>query len=297
MTLVLSEELRYVTQSRKQKFRPSRFRSLLPIDSSVPTWATEVEHSEITESGEDPIVIGNGTVKNLPTPTIDRSAGYIKILRFGYAYGYSDDEVEKAARLGIRLSDAKAVANQGRVERFLDSIAVGEKLATLGLPGIANDASVTVYTASTKTSGGTPWPNGTFEEIYADIAQSLDAIQTQTLENHTGALVMVPLVRYQLLARTMHPTMPISLLALLRQQLPGVRIESWNRLATKDAAGTGPRMITMATGEDVARMIIPSELVDDTPIRVPFGVEIAQSFKTAGVLIETPTAIAYTDGI
>jgi hypothetical protein len=53
----------------------------------------------------------------------------------------------------------------------------------------------------------------------------------------------------------------------------------------------------MATGEDVARMIVPQELRDEIPIQQPLAVLIPQWMSTAGVLVETPTAINYTDGI
>jgi len=298
MTLILADELRHVTQSRIKKFRPNRFRSILPVDSSVPTWADTVQHSQISLSGEDPVRVGNGPVKNLPRPTISKADASITIVNFGLSYGYSNREMEKAEKQGIRLSSALASANQQKVERFFDAIAAGEKLATLGTPGLLNVTGITPQTAALKGGGATTvWTDATFDEIVSDIAQSIELVNTQTLENMMANLVILPLASYWLLTRTLHSTSSVSALALLKQMFPGVRFESWNRLATADAAGTGPRMVTMATGEDVARMIIPQELTDDQPIRVPGGVEIAQFCSTAGVLVETPDAIVYTDGI
>jgi hypothetical protein len=297
MAFILADQLKHVTRYRVQRYRPNRFRSILPIDNSPPTWATTVEHSQITEAATDPAVVGNGPVKNLPRPTIDKTAALIRILEFGYAYGWSEHEQEKAAKTGLMLSAALAVANQTAWERFLDAVAAGQRLTTLGLPGLLNIAGKAANQAGAKAGGGTAWAVATFDEMIADVAQSIEAVETGTLENMAASQVILPVTHYNRLVRVMHPISGVSALQTLRSMYQGVTFRSWAKLALANAAGNGPRMVTMATGEDVARMIIPRELQDGTPVAEPGGIVIPQWGSTAGVLVETPDAIVYTDGI
>ena len=312
MTILLQKQLDFVTTARIQQFRPSRFRSILPVDGSVPTWADRVQHSEFRMSGEhDPKLIGaTGPVGDLPRPTISRADAFINILHFGYSYGYSIFDLERAAETNINLPATEATTVQGIVERFLDSIAAGEHLATKGLPGLftltcsaatamtaLGTGAVPLLTACAKASGGTTWLSATFEEIARDVEASIKHVEMETLENRTANLVVIPPDRMFYLSTSRHALTNVSLLQQLQAAYPGVRFISWKRADLKDAAGTGPRMITMATGEDVARMIVPQELRDETPIQQPLAVLIPQWMSTAGVLVETPTAICYTDGI
>lgn len=301
-----AEALRHVTQAQIQLTRPARFRGILPIDGSVPIWATSVEHSQISMTGPEPVLIGNGTIENLPRAAVDKARAFIGILSFGYAYGYADKEVTQCQKLGIQLPSTLATANSRIVEQFLDGIAagryfngtgIGTGFRAYGLPGLLNNASVVIMTASTKNAGGTAWTGATFDEIVADVSNAIGVIEDQTLENREADLVIMSPGRLRLLKNTRHPVTRETAFALLQSSFPGVTFRSWQKTATADAAGTGPRMVVMARGNDVARMIIPQELTDDTPLRKPFGWEIGQQFSTAGVLVEDPSSILYVDGI
>lgn len=303
MTLLLQKQLDYVAETRIKRYRPSRWRRFIPRDGSVPTWADRVEHSQISMHGEPPVRIApHGPVKNLPRVTISREAAYINILRFGYSYGYSIFDLERAQQTNVNLPATEAVATQTKVETFLDETAAGEHLADYGMPGLANISGKSPTTVSTKDAGGTVWFSGgqlnaTFEEIAGDIQTGIEAVEDATLGNMQAGLVLLPQAQYRALYKARHPVTERSLLARLREDFPQVRFEYWHRLATADQAGTGPRMIVMATGEDVARMIIPQELTDGTPQQEPFSWVIPQWMSTAGMLIETPDAIAYYDGL
>jgi hypothetical protein len=310
MTILLQKQLDYVGAQRIQQFRPSKFRRILPVDGSVPAWADRVQHSEIRISGEhDPKLIpASGPVGKLPRSTLSRADAFINILHFGYSYGYSIFDLERAAQTKINLPATEAIANQGIAERFLDAVAAGAFTVTYGLPGLLNQTATaatpgvatttaSLLTACAKASGGTTWVGATLTEIKRDIDASLYQINVNTLEVYTANLIALPPASMQYLTTTFNEITEHSLLQILMSTYPGVRFESWQRLATANAAGTGPRMVTMATGEEVARMIIPQELRDETPMQVPLAVEIPQWLSTAGVLVETPTAINYTDGI
>jgi hypothetical protein len=300
MAAITQTQLDYVAEQRTKLYRPAKFRGLLPIDSSVPTWADRVEHSEISVSAEVPVPIPtSGPPDNLPRPTLSREAAYAKIMYFGYSYGYSDRDLERAARQKITLSASYAVANQRNVELFLDAIAAGDYLTTYGLPGLLNISGKSADTACVKAAApasGTTWTYASWQEIVADVGYAVGQIESNTYENMTAALVIISPDRMRLLTQTLHPITNQSALQILRAMFPGVRFASWQKCATA-GAGSIQRMVTMATGLDVARMIVPQELTDQRPLAIPLGWVVPQTFGTAGVLVETPDAIHYLDGI
>lgn len=310
MTILLQKQLDYVAAQRIQRFRPTKFRSILPVDGSVPTWADRVQHSEIRISGEaDPKQIGmTGPIGELPRPTLSRADAYITIFRFALSYGYSIFDLERAAQTNVNLPATEATANQQIFERFLDAVAAGAYLASKGIPGLLNltntaatfgTATTTAsrLTACTKNAGGTAWSNATLEEIKRDISASIYQVNVNTFETYEANLILLPPASMYYLQESRNPGTDRSLLELIRASYPGVRFETWSRLALADQAGTGPRMVTMATGEEVARMIVPQEFRDEAPVNQPLAVVVPQWGSTAGVLVETPTAINYTDGI
>lgn len=310
MTILLQKQLDYVAEQRIQLFRPSVFRSIIPVDGSIPTWADRVQHSEIRISGEaNPKRIGaTGPIGQLPRPTLSRADAYINILHFGYSYGYSIFDLERAAQTKINLPAAEATATQDTVERFLDSMVAGEQTAAEGLPGLVNQtatavlfddaavATASLLTACAKAGGGTTWVGATYEEIARDVECAIQRVNTNTLQTYEANLCAMSVERMFYLRTTRHTIQGVTLLSTLQAAYPTVRFVAWNRLKTKDVAGTGPRMVVMATGPQIARVIVPQELKDETPIMQPLAVLIPQWFSTAGVLCETPQAICYVDG-
>lgn len=321
MTILLQRQLDFVAAQRIQRFRPAKFRRVLPVDSAVPTWADRVQHSEILISGEaNPKIIGaTGPIGELPRPTLRRQDGFISIFRFALSYGYSIFDLERAAQTNINLPATEATANQAIFERFLDDIAAGcyltgtwentaNAFAALGIPGLLNltptaatfgtaTTTASLLTASNKASGGTTWTQATLEEIKRDISASIYQVNANTLETYEANLVLLPPERMFYLQESRNPGTDRTLLELIRSSYPGVRFETWQKCRLADAAGTGPRMVTMATGEEIARMIIPQEFKDEATVQQPLAVVVPQWGSTAGVLVETPTAINYTDGI
>ncbi len=310
MTILLQKQLDFVAAQRVQLFRPSVFRSIIPVDGSVPTWADRVQHSEIRISGEaNPQRIATtGPVGDLPRPTLSRADAYINILHFGYSYGYSIFDLERAAQTKINLPATEATATQDIVERFLDSMVAGEQTTAQGLPGLVNQtatavafngagvATASLLTACVKAGGGTTWVGATYEEIARDIECAIYRVNLNTLQTYDANLVVMTPDRLFYLRTTRHTLQNVTLLSTLQAAYPGVRFVAWKRLDGKDVATTGPRLLVMATGEQIARVIIPQELKDESPIVQPLAVLIPQWMSTAGVLCETPQAICYVDG-
>lgn len=299
MTLLLARDLLHITQTREQAFLPSAARTVLPVDNSVPGWAMSIEHSQFTFSGEDPVLLSHGSAKNLPTSTIDKTTGTIAVYRFGMALNYNKFEVEQASKSGISLPSMQVRHNAEKTERFLERIAAGDLQSTYGLPGLLTNATLiaAVTTASTKAGGGTTWAAATFEELCDEITIEIQAVRAATYGIKQANLMILPETCYEVLERRMHPYSSNTVLDHLRRIHPGVRFVPWHKTNLAAVSGTGGRVVTMAAGESTARLIIPTELTEDTPVTVPFGEQVPQYFSTAGVLIEDTNAIRYLDGV
>lgn len=299
MTLLQTRDLTFITQAREQAMRPSRAREVLPVDNSVPDWAATVEHSEIRFSGEDPVLLSNGAQKMLPTNTLDKVTGTVNILRFGMALNFNKFEIKQAQQAGVSLSALQIRKNVEKAEYYIERIAAGDLQTAYGLPGLLTNATLiaAVGTASAKTGGGTTWAAATFEELVDEIAIEIQGVRSATYGAKEANLQILPEVCFEVLERRMHPYSSITVLEHVRKVHPGVTFLSWHKCNLANVGGTGGRVVTMAAGESTARLIIPSELTEDTPLPIPFGEQVPQYFSTAGVLIEDTTAIRYLDGV
>ena len=75
------------------------------------------------------------------------------------------------------------------------------------------------------------------------------------------------------------------------------RIESWNKLALADAAGTGPRAVCYKRDPEVLELVIPQEYEELPPQPKGFMYDIPCHARCGGVVVYYPLAMAYMDGL
>lgn len=296
MALLQAKDLTHIAKVRDTIYRPSKARQILPTDNSVPEWARRIEKSLVSLSGEDPVLISSGNHKDLPTVDVDKTETYQVIYKFGMALHYTDDEVTEAEQAGLNLPSVQIKGNAGIAERFVEKCAAGDYQTSLSIPGLLTNSAVTIATASTKTGGGTTWEKGTLEEIIDEIAQELQAVRTATYEAMSATQMVLPETCYNILERR-RDHLNMSALAIIRREFPSVKFVSWHKCNLANAGGTGGRAVTMAEGEEVARLVIPVEMTEGTAMREAFGWMIPQYLKIAGCIMETPSAVRYLDGV
>lgn len=289
-------ELDYLVAQREELFRPNKFRRIMQIDTSAPSWAERVEIEKITMYGDVRPTVAGGSDKPR-SPTMDRASGYLRIFEFEAMYDIRYSDLERVAAMGLGSLDVrKSAANQTRAEQILDQIACVGDNSEAGwptMPGLANSGDVTPAAASGV------WSNASdTSDILNDMHSCVDSVHSGSLEIFTANRLLMSLAKFQFIARKrLGDGTDMTILSAFREQAPGVEVAAWNRLATA-GAGSVQRMVAFdASKPESPRMILTRELTDNPPAPTLYGYEIGQTMRTAGVLIEQSSALAYTDGI
>lgn len=284
-------ELDFLLATRLKKYRPSRFRSILRVETAVPEWANRVE-LRVIESFAEPTLIKN-TSSELRTPTIDKTSAFQTVYQYGLAYQVTAREVLQARQLGMDLESVYAVANQTATEQFLDAVAAGAQNAgTPAIPGLANAGTTPLQTTAAWTAATDP------EDMLDGLHTVINAVATNSKENFAADTLALPLDIYQIaIVKRLGDGTDKTVLTALREQSPYLRrIVSWNRLATLGTAGYAKRIVAFdSLAAEGPRMVIPRELTDAPPIRKGLGWEVPQDFLTAGVIVDANETVAYLD--
>lgn len=300
MSVRLPEELKVVTTTIRDNYRPSKQAGLIQRLANIPTWAESVESRRVVTFAELKAVTDTGPT-SLPMPSISRTATSQPMVEFGAAYYYSDLEIEKSQQLGIPLQAERAQANLQAGAEFLDqTMAVGDPLG-IGLPGMLNNTDVPTVTSITKAAGGTDWiNNATPDEILEDMHALAQAVHSNTNENKVADTMLLPLAEYQYIVRTrvLDSGGTQSILDIFLSQSQNVsRVVVWDRLVDLGAGTTNRACAFDSRSEDVVRSLISKDMLADAPLRVSRGWEVDQTLITGGVRILDANGLAYMDAI
>lgn len=294
MSLVFPTELTHVNRRAVAKYRPLKWRGILPVETA-PEWAEVIEDRRERSFVEDPVNTTNkGPTEELPEPAFSVSNGYLKVYNFGYSYSYTDDEIGQAAHLGIPLSEKKASAVLFGGEQFLEKIAsdgltIGGGQSMLGLNTLPD---TTPITAVTKTGGGTAWSaTALSSEIVADLHALADGVTNASLETAECDTIILRLPQYQVANIRMSSALERTPLEIFRAQRPGVRILVWNKLTSGTAFAYDSR------DEDGPKMLLPKELRWGTPLRLLNGWRTPAYLKVGGLVCRNRTPVCKMTGL
>jgi hypothetical protein len=294
MSLVFPQELTVVNRRAIAKYRPLKWRGILPVESA-PEWAEVIEDRRERSFVEDPVNTTNkGPTEALPEPAFSVSNGYLKVYNYGYSYSHTDDELMKAAHLGIPLETKKADACLFGAEQFLEKVAadgltIGGGASMLGLNTLADTTSVT---AVTKAAGGTTWAVATSAEIVADLHALADGVTNASLETQECDTIVLRLAQYQRANVVMSSALERTPLEIFRAQRPEVRrILVWNRLTS------GVAMAWDSRDEDGPRMLLPQEFRFGQGLRLLNGWRVPGYLKIGGLVCRNRTAVCQMTGL
>lgn len=287
---VVVRETTHILARRAQMYTPSRFRSILRVDNSVPSWAEELELQQVKAYAE-PMPVNDST-NQLPKPTFTKDKLTIKVVEYGLAYELNDKALERAQRTGENLPARAAIANQTAAEQHLDRLAaVGD--TTFGTLGLMNQ-SITPVTL----------PSGVWnaaadgEDILADMHFLADSVWDTSKEIFEADTLIIPLARWSIIRSKRLTTgsgvAETVLTAFLRESNVS-KVIPWRRANGVGAGGKDRVCAFNSQAEEVASMIIPEEFHDGTPHRLLRAVEVPQFYSAAGVLSHYKQGIAYGD--
>lgn len=279
-----------------------RYPGLIPVDTSADRWAQTVTYFSQDRIGSANWFAANAQDVPLVETTRNQFATTVHMAAVGY--GYNDEEIAIAARLGLNLTVDKANIARRAAEEFIDQVALfGD--ATAGFTGLINAPGVTTVTAPNGASASPLWSTKTPNEILADVNNALLGIYITTLTVETADTLLLPLTQFSNINTTLlSPNIPMTILQWIRQNNAytvetgqPLDVRGLRGLETAGAGGTA-RMIAYRRAPEVVKFHMPMPFEFMPPWRKgPMRYEVPGRFRLGGVDVRRPGAFRYVDGL
>lgn len=279
-----------------------RYPGLIPVDTSADRW-TQV----VTYFSQDRIGAANwfaANAQDVPLVETTRNAFSTTVHMAAVGYGYNDEELAVAARLGLNLTTDKANIARRAAEEFIDQVALfGD--ATAGFTGLVNSSAVTSSTAPNGAAASPLWSSKTANEILNDVNNILLGIYTTSLTVETADTLLLPLTQFSNInTMLLSPNIPMTVLQWIRQN-NAYTVETGQELTVRGlrgletaGAGSTARMIAYRRAPEVVKFHMPMPFEFMPPWRKgPMRYEVPGRFRLGGVDIRRPGAFRYLDGI
>lgn len=269
------------------------FDELVPVDTSDPEWVDNVAYISFDGATMGKFIAANG--RDLPQNDIDASISFIRVGYAGNSYGYSLEELRKAAALRMPLDVAKArLAFRGARQHSQQVAFFGD--AQRGMYGLFNHPNVPL---DNSTLG---WNTATGPEIVADMNALLTKVWTQSAQRHVPNTLLLPSSLWTIAAnKRMDTGTDTTVLEFFRRNntytgVTGQQIDIRAVLWLNDAGVGGvPRMMAYEKNPDNLTMRMPIPWRSLPPQPTALRLEIPCEYKISGCEFRYPLSAAYRD--
>lgn len=232
------------------------------------------------------------------------------IRSIGNSFQYTKQDVRRVlesrrqGRQTETLDVDRVVQCREMMERKKDQIAAyGDVLGQL--PGIFKNPNITLLTASSPATGTNKrWTGGNKvgTEVLKDLRSLVSQVRVQSKGIHTINTIVMPIEELEALS-----VMPLIVgsenqITVLQQFLTSqaamnrpINIITWNRAATADALGTGPRILAYENLPRNLRLVEPVDFEAEAPQRVSLTFKIPCEARFGSIYWRRPLAATYLD--
>lgn len=294
-TAALAKQLEYVyAKTYDVKYGELKSRRFIPIDTSVDNAAEYFTYRQWDQFGMAKLIANyaddlprvDALAKEYPAP----------IKSLGASYGYSVQDMRRAAKAGSQLETRRAAAARRAHEQAFDDImAFGS--ADAGILGFLNNPNVPIVGAVTGAWVSTP---ATPLQIVEDLNTLANSIVLATLETFVPDTLLLDSTSFQLIN-----SMPMSttgdadktVLRFFLDNTPYIRnVDQWTKLNTAGAAGVS-RAVCYARSEEVLAGVEPQTFEQFPPQWRNLEAVIPTHSRIGGVRVQYPLAVAYMDDL
>jgi len=292
MPTALQRELTFLIAERRKAYRPLQWRQIVQLKRGIPEWAENLEVIKLSEQANEPVPHQMGNQK-APTPSFDRSAGYLKLVEFALAYQIFDSELIRSEKMGINVSATKVLANSRATEEFLDKVSlIGH--AAYNLVGVFRCADVTPMTMTSALSDLSD------DEVVKVFGNFCFKVKNDTKQNNACTRLVLPDNTFRYLSTRYMDGSDVSTLDKIRKALPGVEIVDSYKARTAggtltNGVGDKHRCVALDNSTDVVEMPMVHEMTDGEPLKIHNGYEVLQTIKFGAPIVYNPLAICYLD--
>jgi hypothetical protein len=273
------------------EYVPSRAREFIPIDSSVAPGADTITYRQYDQRGVAKLIANYAT--DLPRVDVLGKEFTTTIQSLGDAFGYTIQDMRRAAFSGVPIDRERMAAARDAIERKVDELlAIGD--TTAGLNGFLKHPNVPLIAPITGV-----WAGATAQQIYDDLVKLVQSVVTNTKTTHQVDTVIFDTASWGIVAhKLMGANLDRTVLKVFLENHPNIKkVDQWTRNDTANAANTGPRIVAYERNRRVVegKMAVDFEMLPPQAKGLEF--EVPCHARTGGVVVRYPMAMAYMDGV
>jgi len=288
----------------RKKYPEYNYAELVPVDTRAGEWAKSVTFYSADTVGRAEWYNGNST--NMPRADINLNQHTHTIKLAAIGYGYNLEELNTANASNMNLDTERAFAARRAYEQFMYSLTIVGDAAS-NMTGLINNASVTPVTAQNDGAGAsTTFASKTGDQIARDLNGMLTGRFAASLGIEILDTIQLPVDQYMLLATKRMGTDGLGITVmewLMKYNTYTARTGrplTIRMLRQLDGAGAGStdRAVAYTNDMDILKLHLPMPH-KFLPVwqKDAMSFEIPGIFRTGGVEIRRPGAVAYLDGV
>lgn len=292
-TAIVARQLEYIkTELFNIEYATPKALMLVPLDTSVPAGADTFTYREWDVVGTAEIISNYG--KDLNRVDILVNEYPQRIVPIGDAYGYTVDDLRKAAFAQVPLDSMKAKTAKEAIDRKLDALIALGNTAT-GLKGFLNHPNVPRVSVP---NGDWLNPLTTPDEILADLAVMEATVINQTIDTHHPTTIVLPLTHYTKITNTARSAnSDTTIKKFFLDNSENVKeIVSWYRCNTA-GPGSAPMAVCYEKSPTIVQAVIPVPFEQLPPEMRSLEWIISCLARVGGTVWYRPLGGVYADGI
>ena len=269
--------------------------TLLPVSTEQDDAAEHIEYRSYDQVGMAKIV--SDYANDFPRVDTLGTKKSVQVHSLGDSYGYSIQEIRRAARANFNLDARRAMAARRGIEEKQDHIAwFGD--AKAGLNGFINAEGITEYVAANGAGGGKAWSGKTADEILADVVGIITAAPESTNGKEVPDTLILPLALYNKLAYTPYgDNRDKTLLTFILDNYPTLTRMDWVQDLVGAGAGSTNRVMAYTRDPMKVEVQIPLRLEQLPPERKGMEYSVICHQRTAGTIVYYPMSVVFCDGL
>lgn len=269
------------------------FPELVPVNTSDPEWIDQVAYLSFNGVTMGKFIAANG--RDLPQSDIDTNISHIPVNYAGNSFGYSLEELRKAAAMRIPLDAAKArIAYRGAMQHSQQVAFFGD--ADRNMYGLFNHPNVPLDNSTIN------WNTATGNEMVAALNSLLIKVWNQSNTRHVANTLLLPTTIWSIISsKRMDTGTDTTVLEFFRRNnnstgVTGQELDIRAVLWLNDAGvGGAPRMMAYEKNEDNLTMRNPIPWRSLPPQATALCLKIPCEYKISGCEFRYPLSAAYRD--
>ena len=295
-TIFVAKELEYVkAKTYDQKNANLNALKMFDMSSDVDPGADTISYQSLGAVGMAKTIATYAT--DFARVDVMAEEHIAKVIGGGAAYGYTIQDLRRAAMARKPLSSRKAIAVRRALDEYVNRIAFHGD-AKYGVVGILDNPNIGNYTVSGDGTGdSTKFKDKTAVQILRDMNGIIHSVSKQTNEVENPNTLALPPDQYNYIASTPYSDVVAdSILSVFKRNNPDVTVIKANELTGAGAGGLD-MMLAYVKDIDHQSLELPLPFTQHTIQQKGLEFEVPCEVRTAGVLIYYPLSMNKASGI